>query len=122
MAEFDSDEPSSEVLKSCPLDSSFGFNWNADIRDQVQASTSDLEKADLLRRLAGEADLKAAAFESHGQIAMALASRLDSITDKSRIFYPLSPIHCSYIWVRLTDGAARIFTAIPLFYLVLFLG
>ena len=34
------------------------------------------------------------------------------------IFNPHSPIHRSYVFVRLTDGDARVFTAIPLFCLL----
>ena len=39
-----------------------------------------------------------------------------SLPGLRKFFYPLSPIHHSYICVRLTDGYARIFTPIPLFY------
>ena len=92
MAEANPDEPSPEVLKSCPLDSKFCLNWNADIRDKFRDSSSNLEKAELLRRLAGDADLRAAAFESHGQHEKALVARFMShltlqLTAKQLVIY-----------------------------------
>ena len=64
-----------EVLKPCSLDSKSGLIWNADVRDKLRASNSDLEKAELLRRLAADADLRAQAFESHGLHDQATAAR-----------------------------------------------
>jgi hypothetical protein len=68
-----------KVVESCPLDSKFGHKWNSDIREKISHPESDFSKAEFLRRLAGDANFRSAAFASHGQYDKALVARFVSI-------------------------------------------
>jgi hypothetical protein len=72
-------ESKAKVVESCPLDSKFGHKWNSDIREKISHPESDFSKAEFLRRLAGDANFRSAAFASHGQYDKALAARFVTI-------------------------------------------
>jgi hypothetical protein len=65
-------------LKECPLESDSGQNWNIETRESVENSKTDFVKAELFRRLAGDADLRSEAFFAHGDQERGLAARSGS--------------------------------------------
>ena len=85
-----------KLLKSCPLSSKRGLQWSSEMREKLQSSENDFVKAETLRRLAADADLKSGAANLHNKQDALLAERLN-------LFLLLFPLYnLSPLYVLLT--------------------